>query len=327
VSEIIQSKAIAGKVARVMTTVRKLRKDGSNEYDHYKYISADSAFEIVGGAMAEVGLVALPSIVELTTEAMSSATGKSQFRTVVHGLITLADADTGDTWSGDWYGEGVDRADKSINKAMTAMMKYYLLRLFQIGSGEDADADSPEIEERQTQSAKFQAQHRQPSPRAVTPPQPTAKPVSDDVDFGMGGEEWDNLPNRAASDDAFCDRAAALMHSETQISDLAVKLITKVTQLDQGSGDKTLSIVKKDGTGSGQYGLLTGKIDALVGKNNHRFVLSALCGRVIRQENPPGWKTKDLIDWLNGEEKAKSATEQAIRDVWSAVQQVEQAPA
>lgn len=325
-TEAIQSKAIAGKVAKVMTAIRKLPKDGNNTYDNYKYITGDKVFELLGGAMAEAGLVALPSIIELNTDSVPTKSG-SQYRTVIHGQITLADADTGDTWTSDWYGEGADRGDKSINKAMTAMMKYYLLRLFQIGSGVDADADSPEIEEHQPQPPKAKAvapqpQHRQQRPPADAPPPPT----EDEVDFGMGGSEWDNLPNREASDNAYADRAAAIMHSDAEISDLAVKLIKKCTELDRTSGDKTLSIVKKDGTGSGQYGLLVGKIDNLTTKGAHRFILSALCGRSISQAEPPGWKVKELIDWLM-DDKFKVNTEQAIKDVWSAVQQVEKVTA
>lgn len=162
------NKSLFGKVARVMGAVRRLPKDGTNTFDKYQYISADNAFENIGRAMAEVNLVALPSVLELTTTEGTTKQGGVQLRTLIHGSITLADGDSGETWTSDWWGEGVDRGDKSVNKAMTAMMKYYLLRLFMVGSGEDADADSPEVSlpKPVVKSPVLQAQHRTARPPA-----------------------------------------------------------------------------------------------------------------------------------------------------------------
>jgi len=150
------------KVAKVMTEVRKLKKDGNNTFDKYKYISGDNAFEHIGGIMASVNLVILPSVYEIETKEVQSKSGGIMYFTTVHAQITLADGETGETWTGEWFGEGSDRGDKSINKAMTAMMKYFLLRVFQIGSGEDADADSPGADEQKQQKPPQQTQ-RQPT--------------------------------------------------------------------------------------------------------------------------------------------------------------------
>lgn len=154
------------KIAAVMTEVRKLKKDGNNQFDKYKYITGDSAFERLGGEMAAVGLVMIPSVVEVDTKEVTSKSGGIMYFTTVQGQITLADCETGETWTSVWFGEGSDRGDKSINKAMTAMMKYFLLRVFQIGSGEDADADSSDL-------AKEPAQKQaQPQRKLTTDPSP-----------------------------------------------------------------------------------------------------------------------------------------------------------
>jgi hypothetical protein len=313
----ITSKAVFGKVAKIMLAVRKLSKDGNNTYDNYRYISADNAFETIGKAMADVGLVALPTVVELTTEVGQSQGGKSQLRTLIHGQITLADAETGDTWTSDWYGEGVDRGDKSINKAMTAMMKYYLLRLFMVGSGEDADSESPEIE----QPVKRQpptTQHRAPRPPAAAARK--ANPVPDDVQF-MDDNPFDDVPDHHANDQAVKSTAASLYSSDIPMSELASRFIAKCHELHGTSGNKTLSTTNKDGSGAGQYGLLAGKIDHIIGVKQHGALLSALVGAEVNKENPPGWKVKEIIDWLNGD-ASKASTEQAIRDVWAALQQM-----
>lgn len=183
------------KVAKVMTAVRTLPKDGTNTFDRYNYITGDAVFERIGQAMASVNLAAIPSVVELTTEVGKSSNDKPMLRTVIHGQITLADGDTGETWTSDWYGEGADRGDKSINKAMTAMMKYYLLRLFMVGSGEDADEESPEVtkqpakqQQPQRTNASNTPSHRQ--PEATTTPASNgnghAKPLTIPTTFADG---------------------------------------------------------------------------------------------------------------------------------------------
>ena len=173
------------KVAKVMTAVRTLPKDGTNTFDRYNYITGDAVFERIGQAMASVNLAAIPSVVELTTEAGKSSNDKPMLRTVIHGQITLADGDTGETWTSDWYGEGADRGDKSINKAMTAMMKYYLLRLFMVGSGEDADEESPEVKPQAKQQPQAQTQRPNASPTpSHRQPEATPTPASNGNDNG-----------------------------------------------------------------------------------------------------------------------------------------------
>jgi len=342
VTEGIKSKGIAGKVAKVMTAVRRLEKDGKNAYDNYNYITGDQAFAVIGKAMAEAGLVALPTIINVSTDTVPTKSG-SQYRTIVHGQITLADADTGDTWTSDWYGEGTDRGDKSINKAMTAMMKYYLLRLFQIGSGEDADADSPEPP---TEQPKPQAkkpvnvsretlmpivQHRQPPVVKPSPNvsretlAPTLAPtLESDVDFQQGAQ-WDDIPSAAESDAqaqaAMLDAAQGLLHNpDVKLSDNATRMIAKLRELDKSSGSKAMSAVNKDGTGSGQYGLMSGKIDAATKKGAHSAVMAALFGYEVDKEGSlPGWKTKELIDWLNNDQ-SKDVTAATIKEIWTAIQ-------
>lgn len=168
------------KIAAVMTEVRKLKKDGNNQFDKYKYITGDSAFERLGGEMAAVGLVMIPSVVEVDTKEVTSKSGGIMYFTTVQGQITLADCETGETWTSVWFGEGSDRGDKSINKAMTAMMKYFLLRVFQIGSGEDADADSPDLTK---EPAQKPAQATQ--PQLATAPTPAHRqPVTNGTPSG-----------------------------------------------------------------------------------------------------------------------------------------------
>lgn len=78
----------------------------------------------------------------------------------------------------------------------------------------------------------------------------------------------------------------------------AARLVTYCIKLHSESGSKYLSTVSATGSGSGQYGLLVSRLDGRYGSDSHRMILSALCATPITKENPPGWKVKELLDWL-----------------------------
>lgn len=115
--------------------------------------------------------------------------------------------------------------------------------------------------------------------------------------------------------------AINLLHNvQVKIPDDAFRLITKCKELHSTSKG-TLSTIGQDGKGSGQYGLLAGKIDTICNREGaHNAVLSALCGYHVSSAKPPGNGLKPLIDWLV---KNNTTTVQAITDIWSAIQKAE----
>lgn len=302
-------KNLAGALLKAQGEMGKLIKDSKNPHFNSTYASLAAVLDTVRAPLQAAGLVLYQSV--------SAADGEVMIRSM------LIHAETGESIEEMLPLPVAQRTPQAYGSAITYGRRYLAMAMCGLAPDDD-DANDASSTPPKPQAKAAAPQHRQPRPPADAPPPPKA--VEDDVEFGMGGSEWDSLPNREASDNAYADRAAAIMHSDAEISDLAVKLIKKCTELDRTSGDKTLSIVKKDGTGSGQYGLLVGKIDNLTAKGQHRFILSALCGRSISQADPPGWKVKELIDWLN-DEKGKAATELAIRNVWATVQQVEKVTA
>ena len=315
VTEVIDKSQLFAKVAIVMGQVRTMPKDGTNTFDKYSYVTADMAFERLGAAMAAVKLVALPSVLECEQSEVVSQGGKPQTRSVVHGQITIACGDTGATWTNDWWGEGIDRGDKSINKAITAMSKYHLLRLFNVGTGEDADADSPETEHKapqrtQTQqSSNHTAQHRTTPQRPVQPAKDeldsitldNAPPVDDSWDGIVAEVEANRAQDKKAKakaqpfvwpvNDDTLEICAGLANSPDCPGRVAA-MITYFDGLHAGSGDRAMS--------DKQYGFLTSLLDKRY-NGGHNAVLSALIGYAVNSDHIPGWKVKELIDWLKDE--------------------------
>src|SRR4030095_5546634 len=144
------------KIAAVMGQIRTLEKTGHNSFDKYDYIHADLVAQRIGSALAAAGVTFLPSVTGCDTSEYTPGKGTTNFRTVVTMQLTFGCTETGATWTSLWAGEAIDRSDKSITKAITSSVKYFLLKTCLLGGGEeeDADADSPIVETRKATPAK-----------------------------------------------------------------------------------------------------------------------------------------------------------------------------
>lgn len=315
----MMNKELSTALLKAQGAMGKLLRDSNNPHFNSTYASLAAVLDTVRGPLTDAGLVLYQSA---TTD---------EGNVLVHSA--LIHAETGEAIEEVLSLPVAQRTPQALGSAITYGRRYLAMAMCGLAPDDDdaneagnakPKAQAPRLEKNKPTAPPPAATHRQPPPQPK--PQVTPGVPSSDADEDMGmGDGWDELPNREESDHQYCERAALIMHADdVTMTDLAARLIAKVRELDKASGDKALSIVKKDGTGSGQYGLLTGKLDRITAPSKgHRFLLSALCGRVISQENPPGWKCKELIDWLQDDNAAKANTEQALKDVWAAVKQVE----
>lgn len=146
-----------------------------------------------------------------------------------------------------------------------------------------------------------------------------------DIDFKQGSG-WDEIPSAADMERRISELAPRLRDVDQLLPDNAARLMAAVSDLHAKSGDKKISTVNKNGSGSGQYGLLCGRMDTICGtKKAHGPVLSALCGYAVSSDNPPGWKVKELIDWLADDSPHKAITSEAIKAVWEALNKAAEA--
>lgn len=143
------------KLAAVMGRVRTIAKNGRNEYDLYDYMTADDIATRIGSLLAEQKVAFLPSLVSVETTEFTTAKGAVNLRTVITMQMVFADGDSGATWTSVWQGEAADRGDKSVSKAATSAVKYFLIKTFLLAGGEDdADAESHEVAGKRTQGAQ-----------------------------------------------------------------------------------------------------------------------------------------------------------------------------
>jgi hypothetical protein len=156
---------LAKKLVEIMAAVKRIPKNGWNEFHKYHYAMEADIVEALRDELAQRNVLLLPAITGRSREAVGE---KGQVVTHIEMEFTFIDADTGEAITRPWLGAGADKEDKGAYKAMTGGEKTFLLKTFMIPTGDD-----PEAEEVQ--------QKPKPAPQAVTRPvtrQVTTYPVT-----------------------------------------------------------------------------------------------------------------------------------------------------
>ncbi len=132
-------------IAAVMADVGAVGKNASNDFDHYKYRGIDAVMNAMHPAMTRHNVFVTPEVLEQSRENRTSKKGDPMIYSISKVRYTFYTTD-GSFVTATVVGEGMDRGDKSMNKAMSAAFKYALFQVFCIPTEEmvDSEKDSPE---------------------------------------------------------------------------------------------------------------------------------------------------------------------------------------
>ncbi len=133
-------KNVSQKILAVMEAVSHIEKDSYNAFQKYNYVSEANLVGKVRQAMIDNKLIAIPDMVSHNI-IPSGKDGDSHLTTVVV-EYTFIDAESGEFITFTSGGQGTDKGDKGIFKALTGCNKYALLKAFQIATGDDPEADT-----------------------------------------------------------------------------------------------------------------------------------------------------------------------------------------
>lgn len=133
-------KAIA-QVAEKMSQVG-ISKANKNQQQGYKFRGIDDVYKALAPALVEAKLVILPRCIEREVVERQTAKGGAIFYTTLKVEFDFVSAEDGTKHIITTYGEAMDSADKSTNKAMSAAYKYACFQAFCIPTEGDNDADA-----------------------------------------------------------------------------------------------------------------------------------------------------------------------------------------
>lgn len=137
------SMSLAKKFAYIMTQVQYIQKRGHNKFHGYHYATEADVNEKIREVMAEKNVVMLPCMKAHTMRETKTAKGDIEYIVCVDMDFTFIDADSGETYTVPMSGEGQDRGDKAIYKAISGCQKYVLMKTFMIPTGDDPEEETP----------------------------------------------------------------------------------------------------------------------------------------------------------------------------------------
>lgn len=162
-------------LAAVQARVKAAAKSGANEYDHYSYAMLNDYCEVIRVPMAENGLalsVDIESVERLTPRKTARGGEEQVVLVVVKGILMH---ESGETLSFTGYGEGQDRSDKAIYKAITGAKKYLIANIFNVPTSDDPEKDSDAERDQAQRRPPAQRPPQQP-PQQRPPQQPAQQP-------------------------------------------------------------------------------------------------------------------------------------------------------
>lgn len=169
------SSNITKAILAVMSGVSFVQKAGKNEFHNYKYATEGDALAALRPHLIANELVIISDVVEsFNPDEFGNTTVKVQYR-IIHS--------SGEEIVCHFVGCGNDRSskggigDKGVYKALTGANKYFLLKTFQLETGDDPERDD-------TSAGDFTPAPKRQAPRVTPQPQedPSQSAAAFDVD-------------------------------------------------------------------------------------------------------------------------------------------------
>ena len=131
-----QIKNIYQRINEVMAEVEAVQKENKKVNGQYTFVSHDAVSKALHNPMVKAGIVMIPTIKELKQDGN---------RTEVTMEISFVNMDNPqEKVTVQYNGYGIDAQDKGIGKAISYAVKYALLKVFCLETGDDVEKDSIE---------------------------------------------------------------------------------------------------------------------------------------------------------------------------------------
>jgi hypothetical protein len=164
---------LVSKLARIMGEITHIEKKGWNDFHKYHYVLEQDVLDVIRKKLIDYGIFIKTDIVSVSVLEMT----KGGNLTTIQAKHTLIDYVTGETLEVMAAGQGEDKGDKGIYKAITGDIKYFLTKLFLVPTGNDPESFN-EKRESAGRAPKQAARNpvAQAMPQAPKQAQPAQKP-------------------------------------------------------------------------------------------------------------------------------------------------------
>lgn len=131
-------------INNVMAELAKIGigKGNYNQQQKYKFRGIDDIYNSLATLLSSNGICIFPCVTSRSVREAQTRNGGTLNYTTLEVEYTLVSSEDGSLHKCTVYGEAMDAADKSTNKAMSAAYKYMCLQVFCIPTEGDNDADA-----------------------------------------------------------------------------------------------------------------------------------------------------------------------------------------
>lgn len=135
-------KELAPALAAAQAEFKAVSKSGENTYDKYSYAKLEDFVVTTHPILSKHGLIVLTSVVDVSSmDTRQTKNGSNEYPVRVKIVQRIMHK------SGEWietesFGDGQDRGDKGIYKAITGARKYGLAAALNLATTDDPEADA-----------------------------------------------------------------------------------------------------------------------------------------------------------------------------------------
>jgi hypothetical protein len=137
------------RLAKIMASLPEVKPEGRNDHFKYSFVTDKQVLGMVRPRLAQQMIMIYPeTVTEQPYVEMTTQKGGRSMLTRLHVVFRVVDGLNGDTFTGEAIGYGDDSGDKGANKAYTAALKNFFIKLFLMGGADRDIEDDPETDRR-----------------------------------------------------------------------------------------------------------------------------------------------------------------------------------
>lgn len=145
-TEETSKKNLVIKIAEITNEVKRIPKNGYNDFNKYKYMLESDIKEVVREAMSKRNIIIVGDELENVTTEVKTRKGNTEYQVRITKEMSVYDGDSGEVIKFKATGVGQDSGDKAQYKAETGLIKYALNNLFLIPSGDDPESNGKKLQ-------------------------------------------------------------------------------------------------------------------------------------------------------------------------------------
>ena len=178
-------------IAAIMKEIEPIRKERTNDQQHYNFRGIDDAYNELQPRLAKYEVFTVPKVIEERSEERTTRQGGALIYRILKIQYTFFASD-GSSIETVVMGEGMDSGDKASNKAMAVAHKYALLQIFAIPTGEqmDLENDSHDLKPKGERPQENPPENGKQTSMKVCPECGSQSVIKNKAEYGGGWRCW-----------------------------------------------------------------------------------------------------------------------------------------